>query len=37
MDASEGDGARGAWAGDFPGLVRPMLEWEEWEDSIQGG
>jgi lipopolysaccharide transport system ATP-binding protein len=37
MDASEGDGARGAWAGDFPGLVRPMLEWEEWEDSVQGG
>jgi lipopolysaccharide transport system ATP-binding protein len=35
MDASEGDGARGAWAGDFPGLVRPMLDWEEWEDSIQ--
>jgi lipopolysaccharide transport system ATP-binding protein len=37
MDTSEGDGARGAWAGEFPGLVRPMLEWEEWEESTWVG
>jgi lipopolysaccharide transport system ATP-binding protein len=28
MDPSEGDGVRGEWVGDFPGVVRPMLEWE---------
>ena len=25
MDPSEGDGVRGEYAGDFPGVVRPML------------
>jgi lipopolysaccharide transport system ATP-binding protein len=33
LDTSTGDGARGTWTGDFPGLVRPKLEWEEWEVS----
>ena len=28
MDPSEGDGVRGDWVGDFPGAVRPMLDWE---------
>ena len=28
VDPSEGDGARGRWTGEFPGAVRPMLEWE---------
>lgn len=32
MDASEGDGVRGEWAGDFPGVVRPMLEWHVTEE-----
>jgi lipopolysaccharide transport system ATP-binding protein len=27
VDRSLGDGVRGEWAGDFPGVVRPMLEW----------
>ena len=33
LDPSEGDGVRGAYPGDFPGVVRPMLEWEEWRES----
>jgi lipopolysaccharide transport system ATP-binding protein len=28
MDPSEGDGVRGDWVGDFPGVLRPMLQWE---------
>ena len=27
VDASSGDGARGEYAGDFPGIVRPLLDW----------
>ena len=27
IDRSEGDGVRGDWVGDLPGVVRPMLEW----------
>jgi lipopolysaccharide transport system ATP-binding protein len=27
VDRSEGDGVRGEWVGDLPGVVRPMLEW----------
>ena len=33
FDASEGDGVRGEWAGDFPGVVRPMFEWDVTEDG----
>jgi lipopolysaccharide transport system ATP-binding protein len=32
IDPSEGDGVRGEWAGDFPGVVRPMLEWQVTEE-----
>jgi lipopolysaccharide transport system ATP-binding protein len=32
MDPSEGDGVRGVWAGEFPGVVRPMLEWQLTEE-----
>ena len=32
MDPSEGDGVRGEWAGDLPGVVRPMLEWQVTEE-----
>ncbi len=32
MDPSEGDGVRGEWVGDFPGVVRPMLEWQVTEE-----
>ena len=32
MDPSEGDGVRGEWAGEFPGVVRPMLEWQLTEE-----
>jgi lipopolysaccharide transport system ATP-binding protein len=28
VDRSEGDGVRGVFANEFPGVVRPMLEWE---------
>jgi lipopolysaccharide transport system ATP-binding protein len=27
VDPSQGDGVRGDWVGDMPGVVRPMLEW----------
>jgi lipopolysaccharide transport system ATP-binding protein len=32
MDPSEGDGVRGEWVGDYPGAVRPMLEWNVTEE-----
>ena len=35
--SERGRRVRGEWAGDFPGVVRPMLEWEEWEDGAQVG
>jgi lipopolysaccharide transport system ATP-binding protein len=35
MDPSEGDGVRGTFSGDFPGVVRPMLEWEEWQEPAK--
>jgi lipopolysaccharide transport system ATP-binding protein len=28
VDPSQGDGVRGDWVGDYPGVVRPMLEWD---------
>jgi lipopolysaccharide transport system ATP-binding protein len=34
-DSSEGDGVRGGWTGDWPGLVRPMLQWHEWADAAE--
>jgi lipopolysaccharide transport system ATP-binding protein len=33
FDASEGDGVRGEWVGDLPGVVRPMFEWDVTEDG----
>jgi lipopolysaccharide transport system ATP-binding protein len=27
VDRSEGDGVRGEWVGDLPGVVRPMFDW----------
>jgi hypothetical protein len=27
-DRSEGDGVRGVYANEFPGVIRPMLEWQ---------
>jgi lipopolysaccharide transport system ATP-binding protein len=35
MDPSEGDGVRGDWAGDFPGVVRPMLDWQVTEEPAR--
>jgi hypothetical protein len=35
MDASEEDGVRGQWVGDFPGVVRPMLEWQATQESVR--
>jgi lipopolysaccharide transport system ATP-binding protein len=35
VDPSEGDGVRAHWAGDFPGVVRPMLCWEATEEPFQ--
>ena len=33
FDATEGDGVRGEWVGDLPGVVRPMFEWDVTEDG----
>jgi lipopolysaccharide transport system ATP-binding protein len=35
VDRSHGDGVRGEWAGEYPGLVRPMLDWEVIEENVQ--
>jgi lipopolysaccharide transport system ATP-binding protein len=37
LDPSDGDGSRSHWAGDIPGVIRPMLVWNvrEIEDSDQ--
>lgn len=32
IDPSEGDGVRGEWVGDWPGVVRPMLDWQIKEE-----
>ena len=39
VDRSDGQGVRGPYAGDWPGVVRPMLDWrvEAIEDSRAGG
>jgi lipopolysaccharide transport system ATP-binding protein len=28
IDSCDGDSARGDWAGQHPGVVRPMLKWD---------
>jgi len=35
LDPSEGDGVRGEAADDFPGIVRPMLEWEVAQELVE--
>jgi lipopolysaccharide transport system ATP-binding protein len=35
MDPSGGDGVRAEWVGDFPGVVRPMLEWQVTEEPVK--
>jgi lipopolysaccharide transport system ATP-binding protein len=34
LDSSQGDGVRGEWTGEWPGLVRPMLEWNVMGQQI---
>lgn len=38
VDRSEGDGVRGVFANEFPGVVRPMLEWhvEQVSEAVGG-
>jgi len=33
FDPGEGGGARGAFPGEFRGVMRPMLEWQEWRET----
>jgi lipopolysaccharide transport system ATP-binding protein len=33
VDRSQGDGVRGPWVGPWPGVLRPMLEWEVWAEA----
>ena len=33
VDRSDGDGVRGEWAGDWPGVLRPRLEWSVSTDE----
>jgi lipopolysaccharide transport system ATP-binding protein len=33
-DNSTGDGARGEYTGDFPGVVRPLLDWDVAEEEL---
>jgi lipopolysaccharide transport system ATP-binding protein len=35
VDRSEGDGVRGPFANDYPGAVRPMLEWDVTQESAK--
>jgi lipopolysaccharide transport system ATP-binding protein len=48
VDPSEGDGVRGEWTGNYPGVVRPMFDWqileqpsvaeaEEWRSPAPSG
>jgi lipopolysaccharide transport system ATP-binding protein len=32
-DPSEGDGVRGEWVGDWPGILRPLLDWEVVQEA----
>jgi lipopolysaccharide transport system ATP-binding protein len=34
VDPGDGEGVRGAWVGDWPGVVRPMLAWETESEPI---
>jgi len=36
VDSTDGDSARGDYAGHLPGVVRPLLEWETTYDSHPG-
>jgi hypothetical protein len=36
VDRSQVDGVRGEWVGDYPGVVRPMLEWTVDVQPIAG-
>jgi lipopolysaccharide transport system ATP-binding protein len=38
VDRSDGDGVRGVYTGDFPGAVRPMLDWrvEQVSEELPG-
>jgi lipopolysaccharide transport system ATP-binding protein len=37
VDRSQGEGVRGAYAGDWPGVVRPMFDWTvEWFPAATG-
>jgi lipopolysaccharide transport system ATP-binding protein len=35
VDQSEGDGVRGAYGGNWPGVLRPMLEWRVEQRSVE--
>jgi lipopolysaccharide transport system ATP-binding protein len=35
IDPSEGDGVRGEWVGEFPGVVRPMFEWRVTQERFE--
>ncbi len=35
VDNSQGDGARGEYAGPFPGVVRPLLDWQVQREGAQ--
>jgi lipopolysaccharide transport system ATP-binding protein len=34
LDPSDGDGVRHEWVGDYPGILRPMLEWHVVEAPL---
>ena len=34
LDTSEGEGVRSGYGGDWPGVVRPLLEWEASGESL---
>jgi hypothetical protein len=38
VDRSDGDGVRGSFTNEFPGVVRPMLEWsvEQVSEALAG-
>ena len=36
VDHSEGDGVRGPYTGEWPGVVRPMLDWKMQDLEIRG-
>lgn len=37
VDRTEGDGVRGVYTGEWPGVVRPMLDWTvDWFPATDG-